>query len=307
MQALEGVKRQIHTAEDLQNIVKTMKALAAVSIRQFERAVASLADYQRTIDLGLQAVLRHEAATPPMARSAPDGCLGAVVFGSDQGLCGRFNDQIAFAALDTLPGLEPRREWRYVHAVGSRVAARLEGLGESVAATSAVPASLAGITPMVQNLLLHLETWREQTHIDRIVLMHHTPLSGPSYSPHLVHLLPIDLTAYQQRAKWPSRSLPAFTLRPRQLLSSLLRQRVFVCLYRAFAESLACENAGRLASMQAAERNIADHLEALRAQYRYQRQHAITAELLDIVSGYEALQGVAAVDPYGISPLRVPL
>jgi F-type H+-transporting ATPase subunit gamma len=73
------------------------------------------------------------------------------------------------------------------------------------------------------------------------------------------------------------------------LLSSLLRQHLFVSLYRAFAESLASENASRLASMQAAERSIDERLEALRGEFRYQRQHAITEELLDIVSGFEAL------------------
>jgi F-type H+-transporting ATPase subunit gamma len=59
--------------------------------------------------------------------------------------------------------------------------------------------------------------------------------------------------------------------------------------YRAFAESLASENASRLAAMQAAERSIDERLEELRGEFRYQRQHAITEELLDIVSGFEAL------------------
>lgn len=74
-----------------------------------------------------------------------------------------------------------------------------------------------------------------------------------------------------------------------QLLSSLLRQHLFVSLYRAIVESLASENAARLASMQAAERSIDERLEALNTQFRYQRQHAITEELLDIVAGFEAL------------------
>ena len=263
MQAIEGLKRQISTAEALQDIVKTMKTLAAVSIRQFERAVESLADYNRTIDLGLQVVLGQGAPPIPATRPAPDGRLGAIVFGSDQGLCGRFNDQIVFAALDISHGLEPRRERRCTMAVGSRVATRLEELEEPVDTTSVVPASLSGITPMVQNVLLHIESWRQQRHLDRIILVHHTLLSGASYRPHVAHLIPLDLTRYQGMDRWPSRSLPTFTMATQQLLSALLRQRVFVSLYRAFAESLVCENASRLASMQAAERNIAEHLDTL--------------------------------------------
>jgi F-type H+-transporting ATPase subunit gamma len=75
------------------------------------------------------------------------------------------------------------------------------------------------------------------------------------------------------------------------LFSSLVREYLFVSLYRAFAESLASENASRLASMQAAEKNIEERLRELSAQYHQQRQMSITSELLDIVSGFEALTG----------------
>jgi F-type H+-transporting ATPase subunit gamma len=90
---------------------------------------------------------------------------------------------------------------------------------------------------------------------------------------------------------WPSRSLPTFTMEREQLLPSLLRQHLFVLLYRSLVESLASENASRLASMQAAEHSIEERLEDLRTQFRYQRQHVITEELLDLVAGFEALRG----------------
>jgi F-type H+-transporting ATPase subunit gamma len=74
------------------------------------------------------------------------------------------------------------------------------------------------------------------------------------------------------------------------LFSALIRQYLFVSLYRAFAESLASENASRLAAMQNAERNIDERLTALQGQFHQQRQSSITEELLDIVSGFEALK-----------------
>ncbi len=73
------------------------------------------------------------------------------------------------------------------------------------------------------------------------------------------------------------------------LFSRLVRQYLFVWLFRACAESLAGENASRIAAMQAAERNIKDRLLALRSDYAMRRQTAITAELLDVVTGFEAL------------------
>jgi F-type H+-transporting ATPase subunit gamma len=73
------------------------------------------------------------------------------------------------------------------------------------------------------------------------------------------------------------------------LFSSLIRHYFFVALYRAVTESLASENASRLAAMQAAQKGIEERLDELNAQYQRQRQNAITVELLDIVSGFEAL------------------
>jgi F-type H+-transporting ATPase subunit gamma len=75
-----------------------------------------------------------------------------------------------------------------------------------------------------------------------------------------------------------------------RLFSALVQEYLLVSLFRAFAESLASENASRLASMQGAERNIEEQLEELTQRYHQRRQMAITEELLDIVTGFEALK-----------------
>jgi F-type H+-transporting ATPase subunit gamma len=84
--------------------------------------------------------------------------------------------------------------------------------------------------------------------------------------------------------------LPTFSMNWRRLLSSLIRQYLFISVYRAFAESLAAENAARLASMQAAEKNIEEQLEGLAARYHRRRQSVITEELLDVTAGFEVLE-----------------
>ena len=73
------------------------------------------------------------------------------------------------------------------------------------------------------------------------------------------------------------------------LFSSLIHHYLFTGLYRAFAESLASENARRLATMRRAEQNISDRLDELKMQYHQQRQSAVTSELLDIISAFETL------------------
>jgi F-type H+-transporting ATPase subunit gamma len=290
MQTLEALQRKIHSAEDLQSVVKTMKALAAVSIRQYERAVEALAVYHRTIELGLHVVLttRRERA---MARPVSTNRLGALVFGSDQGMCGQLNEQIVTHAQQAMAEVGVQPADRTVAVVGARAAARLEEAGQPIEACYDVPSSLAGITPLVQDVLLHIEAWHTQQQLERIYLFHSQPLSGAAFRPHTVHLLPLNQAwlATLELEAWPTRMLPAFTMDWERLFAALVRQYLFVSLYQACAESLASENASRLAAMQGAEKNIEERLAVLQAQFRQQRQTAITEELLDIVAGFEAL------------------
>lgn len=294
MLALEVMRRRIASAEDLHAVVRVMKALAAVSIRQYERSVASLANYRRTIDLGLQVVLRNRPEEMFHWEEELAGGWGIIVFGSDQGMCGSFNEQITSCALDLMSSLPGRPEAATVLAVGLRTVGRLEDAGYTVDERFPVPSSLAGITPVVHDLLLKVESLRFQGATDRFFLVHHSPLAGTASQPKKVQLWPIDPQWLRDLGlrEWPSRSLPTFSIDWKSLFSSLIREHLFVTLYRAFVESLASENASRLASMQAAEKNIEEHLAQLTARYSQQRQQSITEELLDIVAGFETLAGV---------------
>jgi F-type H+-transporting ATPase subunit gamma len=74
-------------------------------------------------------------------------------------------------------------------------------------------------------------------------------------------------------------------------LRALIREYLFVSLFRACAESLASENASRLAAMERADRNIDELLENLNGTFHSLRQSGIDAELFDVISGFEALAG----------------
>jgi F-type H+-transporting ATPase subunit gamma len=75
------------------------------------------------------------------------------------------------------------------------------------------------------------------------------------------------------------------------LLSSLLNQYFFISLFRACAESQSAEHGSRLTAMQAAEKNLDEHIEELGGEYRQARQDIITNELLDIIASFEAMSG----------------
>jgi F-type H+-transporting ATPase subunit gamma len=291
MQTIETIRRNITIAKDLRDIVKTMRTLSAISIHHFEKAVESTGDYYRSVEMGIQVVLSGETLEALEQREDKKSELYSVVFGSDQGLCGGFNEQIADYTVNMIKNRNTEVNNTMV-CIGARTLASLEERKQKVIDVFTMPGSLAGVTPIVQQIVMTITDLQATGKINRVILFHHKLLSQFAYQPHCVTLLPIGRAWIEsiRKKKWPSRSLPSCTMDSDALFSSLFRQYMFISIYRAFAESMACENAARLLSMQSAEKNIEERLEQLNAIYRSERQSSITSELLDIVSGFEALR-----------------
>jgi F-type H+-transporting ATPase subunit gamma len=283
-----SLRRKIGSAEDLQSVVRTMKAMAASSIGQYEKSVRALGDYYRTVELGLGACLR-ESGGPASARSAPSHpkAVSAIVFGSDQGLVGRFNDAVADYAIKTLAALPGKAK---VWAVGERVQARLVDAGLAVAGLFAVPNSVQAITPLVGQMLVESEVQRDDAE-PPLWVFHNRPLSGALYEPFGQRLLPLDAQWRRGLAevRWPTGNLPEVMGGATATLRALIREYLFISLFRACAESLASENASRLAAMERADKNINELLEQLHGTFHRLRQAGIDEELFDVVSGFEAL------------------
>lgn len=296
--------RQLQSAQELQSIVRTMKALAVGNIHQYENAVRSIATFNRTLEQGLQIFLSHYPEALQANHPLPAGRLGVVVFGSDQGMCGRFNEQIADYVIRHLShhaGHHMGHHMGYgslsaekiqLLVVGSRIGEKLTQAGYPPSRCLAVPSALGKVSQHIQTIVMQLEDWRHTQQLECIWVFHNTPYQGLS-SPKLRQIYPLDRRFLKQLAEqpWPSRCRPVIFQQQAPLFSSLFRQFFFVRLYRACVDSLASENAHRLASMQMAEKNINERLENLHRLYQQQRQTAITSELLDIVSGFEVLNG----------------
>jgi F-type H+-transporting ATPase subunit gamma len=296
MQTLQEMQRKIESTQDLHSVVTTMKSLAAVSIRQYEQAADALKTYNVTVEMGLQALFRNRLRFTLSTRQAPAHRIGAVIFGSDQGMCGSLNEQVVSHALRRMGEFESDTQGHRLVVVGTRIVPLLEGTEYSLDMSYNVPSSVAAITPVVQELLTSIERWTTEQVVDQVYVFHSEQLSGGSYRPREVHLLPIDqhwLSRLSER-DWPTNALPMFTMDADTLFSALVREYLFVSLFRALAESLASENASRLAAMQGAERNIEDRLSELYAAFHQRRQMSITEELLDIVAGFEALEAPEA-------------
>jgi len=289
----ESLSRQISTASDLAAVVRSMKALAASSIGQYEKSVAALTDYYRTVELGLSACLRgggQSAALAGRARaSAPAQPMGAIVFGSDQGLVGRFNETLMEFALARLGSSQSKltRIW----AVGERIQALIPAPLIAAPAAWPVPGSVEAITSLVGRMLIDIQAARARGDIAEIHVFHNRPRSAAAYEPVGRRLLPLDAAWRDGMAavRWPTKTPPQIIDPAAPALEAFVRGYLFVVLFQACAESLAAENASRLAAMQRAEKNIREVLEHLKAQYRRIRQASIDEELFEVVAGYESL------------------
>ena len=173
-----SMRRKIAGAGDLQSVVRTMKAVAASSIGQYEQSVRALADYYRTVELGLGACFRESGPAPLIAERRTRivaGALGAVVFGSDQGLVGQFNDVVIDFAIKTLADLPGKPQ---VWAVGKRVHARLAESGLTPMGLFTVPNSVKAVTPLVGQILVESETHHPEGGFIELYLFYNRHTSG---------------------------------------------------------------------------------------------------------------------------------
>lgn len=286
---LINLQRRKQSAGDLAAVVRTMKAMATSNITQYEMAVASLQDYYRTISLGIHASFKQEKISLVAAnKNKKEAISVAVIFGSDQGLVGRFNDLISLYAQQIIKEIPGKTE---IWAIGERVYSLLLDDGLSPTKYFGVPNSVSAITPLVNQILIDSEEYRQGNQEYYFYIFHNMPTQGAKYRQENQQLFPPDKKWEEEikQMQWPLQNLPQVIGGVESTLRTLIREYLFVSLYKASAESLAAENASRLEAMERAEKNIEEMLEELNLGYNRLRQSTIDEELFDVIAGFEAL------------------
>jgi len=276
MQTLESLQRKINTSHELLSVVKTMKSLAAVNIRRYELAAAAMDSYYRIVEKGWQALFRDWRHLPATADREAAVCL---VLGSDQGMCGQFNERVLERVAGFTTSLREKGFKLHFWAIGERL---LAGLAEKydITARFDLPGSIEAISYQIHAIVESFGQWRQEHDAGELSIIHNRQDEhGTGFAPVVQRVLPLDrqwLKERQQRP-WPTSCLPQLGLPKQELFDQLLQQYLFASIFRAFAQSMASENAARLAAMQAAEKNIREMEERLQASYREARQQTITS------------------------------
>ena len=290
METLDNLKKTLDTSKSIKQVVSTMKALSGANIKKYEKIVKILYTYKSNVELALQAVMMHndkininELEFVGQSKNKKANNL-VIVFGSNQGLCGRFNDKIANFLIDDIENIDNNK----VIVVGERLSMLLSNTKLKIFKTIPVPNSIENISNTIYELLSIIEEEIENKTINKVFLYYTANDDTMNGTLTKNRLIPIDKKILEnaQKKVWPTNNIPYWQIDTKTLIVDLLKQYIFVGLNDALVNSIASEQKNRLLTLQNAENNINDLIRTKNLEYNQKRQSTITNELLDVVTGY---------------------
>lgn len=287
-QTLEHLTRKNGTLTSIRGIVHTMKTLSAINAAPYEHAAQSIEAYHQTVLQGLAAFVYRSGGISLLTESVQPNTRLLVVFGSDHGLCGNYNELLANTVTQYSKSQQMAKQ--HILCIGSRLANSLLEQDLKADVVLMPPASADGVGRLAGDIVTRIEQLgRGQSLAELAVTLVFTERAEHGYQETVTRaLLPLDKSLLQPTQRWQSRSLPDYTMNADALLSSLIRNHVFASVFRASAEAMVTENATRLALMQQAEQSVDEQLESVQQELSSVRQDEITNELMDIVIGHLA-------------------
>ncbi|HBZ70375.1 MAG TPA: hypothetical protein DEP35_11860 [Deltaproteobacteria bacterium] len=279
MTRLADINEHIGSMAELLEIVGAMRSLAGMRVQEAQRALPGIRRYGDSVAEAIGAALLLMPEPAPHERPSA-GQRAVILCAAEHGFVGAFNERLLEAAEKLL---EPAD---LLFLIGSRGAALAYERGRNPAWTHTMASRVAGVPDVVDRLARELYSRIVRGQIARIELVSSRYQQGAAPVTEHRLLLPLDTAAL---ALTQPRQAPLHNLPPTRLLERLMAEYVFAVLTEALVESIASENAARFAAMEAAHDNVEHKLGELRQEARQARQSEITAELLDLLAGAEAL------------------
>jgi F-type H+-transporting ATPase subunit gamma len=293
MATLREVRSRISGVKQTQKITKAMKMVAAAKLRRAQSSVVAARPYAR----GMRELLQHllptvEPGSEPLLTARPLLRLGVIVVTSDRGLCAAFNSNIIRATTAHLSSVMPGsagEETVRLFCVGKK------GLDYFVKQSLPVPGKYAGLfnhltVAAAQDVVRQVVEMYLAGELDRVDIIYNEFKSIAQQRLVVEQILPVISDAAPGRDARPV--APNYIYEPdqRAIVTALLPRYLQFSVWRMFLESNASEQGARMTAMEAATENANEMIEVLQLQYNKARQTTITKELLEIVSGAEALK-----------------
>jgi F-type H+-transporting ATPase subunit gamma len=289
--SLRDVRRRIRSVQKTQQITTAMRMVAAAKLRRAQDAIIAARPYSRSLFITISEVQRRqqEVVHPLLEVRSDPRSLEIVVITSDRGLCGAFN---ANALKDA------ERVWRERSGRFERVAVTPVGRKAldfyRKRRPGQIPRHWAGIPTvehaLAQEIAEHLAARYVSGEVDEVVVVGNEFVSALTQTPRALTVLPFSPEGVRDYHPDGGDVVP-FSMEPdaQTVLDALVPRALEFTIYRALLENQAGEYAARMTAMESASRNTEELIEALTLQFNRVRQAAITKELMEIVSGAEAL------------------
>ena len=293
MASLRDIRKRIRSVKNTRQITKAMKMVAAAKLRRAQEAAVAGRPYAERLEKVManlaSKVTVSESSSKLLAGTGKDDVHLIVVATSERGLAGAFNANIVRAA---------RKKAEALAAEGKTVRFYLAGKkGRAVirrfhAKQILADADLSGIKYVAfsdaQALATDIIARFEAGEFDVAHLFFAKFQSALVQNPVGIQIIPVPLPEGDEAA---SESGAAVEYEPDEeaILAELLPRNVAIQIFRAMLENAASEQGSRMTAMDNATRNAGDMINRLTIQYNRTRQAAITTELVEIISGAEAL------------------
>jgi F-type H+-transporting ATPase subunit gamma len=280
MTQLAEIQGHIASMDELADILGAMRSLAGMRVQEAQRALPGIRRYAESMAAAVGTSLLLMPKLMPQTRG-DRGHRALILCAAEHGFVGGFNEKLIEAAETVL------QPWDLLFVLGSRGAALASERGRKVVWTRPMATRLSGAPDAINYLTRELYARIAWGEISRVEVMFAQYRQGVASTIERRLLLPLDTKAL---VTMKPRQAPLHNLEPRPLIEKLMAEYVFALLTEAAVESIASENAARFAAMDSAHDNATKKLSELRQTARQTRQTEITSELLDLITGAEAIR-----------------
>jgi F-type H+-transporting ATPase subunit gamma len=296
MPSLKNIRTQIASKKSTQKITRAMKLVAASRLRRAQDAIVAARPYANALGEAIAEVaLRAGPESHPLLdRRAPER-ITLVLLTSDRGLAGGFNANIFRAAqrfmAERKEASPPAREI-VLEVVGKKGRDYFRRRKLEIAREMAAPTADT-VSSIARDLALIVSHAFRDARTDAVFLVYNEFKSAVQQRVVVEPLLPVSSADLPGGAQASAGGVLDFVYEPskEKLLDALLPLYVESQIYRGLLESIASELGARMTAMDSATNNAREMIASLTLQYNRARQAAITKELMEIVSGAEALKG----------------
>ncbi len=291
MPSLKDIRRRITSVQKTQQITRAMRMVAGAKLRRAQDAILSGRPYAERMRATLAEVARSQkdAEHPLLAERDAVTTLEVVVVTSNRGLCGAFNHNVLKEAETLIAEREGSVRDVVIRTVGRKGRdlfrrSRAHQLGENHVIESWVAYGDA------VEIAKQLSERFASGEVDEVALVYSEFVTAMTQRPRAVRLLPLSPETSEDEGEVKAEPIP-YEIEPNatQLLGVLVPKAVETEIFRALLENQAGEHAARMAAMESATRNTEELIDSLTLKFNRARQAAITKELVEIVSGAEAL------------------